>query len=403
MNGIIIGGGIGGFATALALEQRGITCSIYEQAPEIREVGAGLVLSPNAMQVLNWLGLSHEVLQVGWNITKGNLTNAVGNLAQFIDVHAFSRKYGYGMVVVHRGKLQQLLANQLKYSPVFTGKKLTKLTQLNDRVQVLFGDGTTAEADFVIGADGIRSTTRRLVFGEKTLRYSGQTCWRSIVDYTLPVDLQRTSMEYWGDEPGLRFGLVPIGPNQVYFWTTALAAAGGRDVPGQVKGYIQQLSKSFAPEVQVIVNSLDESRVHRSDLFDLPTLTNWSANRVTLLGDAAHATTPNLGQGACQAIEDAYAIASCLSQDVSIPQALRHYQQLRKPKADRVVRISRQLGQAANMPAWLKPLVFGLMKKVPAFVSEKQFDQIFNMDYLQRFQTKTSLNDLSITTAKAVD
>ena len=403
MNGIIIGGGIGGLTTALALEQRGITCSIYEQAPEIREVGAGLVLSPNAMQILNWLGLSSEVLTIGWNITKGNLTNALGKPVQVIDVQALAQKYNYGMVVVHRGKLQQLLANQLKYSPIFTGKKLTTLTQLTNRVQVSFADGTTAEADFVVGADGIRSTTRRMLFGEKPLRYSGQTCWRSIVDYTLPADLQRTSLEYWGNKPGLRFGLVPIGSNQVYFWTTALAETGGRDVPGQAREYIQQLSKSFAPEVQTVANALDESRIHRSDLFDLPTLANWSANGVTLLGDAAHATTPNLGQGACQAIEDAYALAGCLSQDVPIPQALRHYQQLRKPKADRVVRISRQLGQAANMPAWLKPLVFGLMKKVPESVSEKQFDQIFNVDYLQSFQTKSSQNDLRITTATAVD
>jgi len=375
--GIIIGAGIGGLTAALALRQQGIRAEVYERAPEIREVGAGLVLAPNALAVLDQLGLIPLINAQSWPLRAALITRANGAIVRAIDVPVLEQQYGYGMRVIHRGTLQTLLKNALPADQLHTNREVLAMADEDQRVAVSFAGGFTASADFVVGADGIRSSVRRALLGEKPLRFAGQTCWRAIVD--LPAEEPHTSVEYWGREPGLRFGLVPIGPAQQYLYVTAAAPAGGQDRPGQVLANLRKLSAGFAPPVGRVLDALDESRIHRADLFDLPTLERWSVGRITLLGDAAHATTPNLGQGACQAIEDAQALARCLAAAQSVENALQTYQQQRKAKADRVVRISRQIGQTVDAPAWIKPLLFSALKLVPDSLSQRQFAAIFRV------------------------
>ncbi len=380
---IIIGGGIGGLATALALRQRGIRADVFEQASTIREVGAGLVLSPNALSVLDQLGLGDAVKVIGWPLTSARITEADGRPVQTVDVLKLTHRYGYGMLVVHRGKLQKLLLDALPNEQIHTGKPLANFTDDGHRVRATFADGSVADGDFLIGADGIRSVVRTSLSENQTLRYAGQTCWRAMVDYTLPTHQQTTSVEYWGRSPGLRFGIVPAGTGQVYLYVTTAASANGRDVPGEVIAYLRSLSRDFAPIVRNIIDATDEKRLHRADLYDLPTLRTWSRGRVTLLGDAAHATTPNLGQGACQAIEDAHVVAACLASVNPVEQAFRQYETIRKAKADRVVQLSRRIGQAVNLPGWLKPVAFAAMRAIPAFISAGQFNGIYDMAYAQ--------------------
>lgn len=389
MQGIIIGAGIGGLATAIALQQRGINVHVYEQADEIREVGAGLVMAANAMQVLDWLGLAETVQQKGWPLHRALIIRSNGIPVQTVDVDALAQQYGFGMTVINRGQLQKTLLATLPSNCVRTAKRLTDLCDDGQRVRATFADGSVVEGDFLIGADGIRSAVRRQLMDDQPLRYSRQTCWRTIIDYPLLADVQNTSFEYWGLEAGLRVGLVPLSANQVYTYVTAKAPAGQRDEPGQVLPTLRNLAKPLGTAVTNILERIDESRVFRADLYDLLTLPSWSRGRVTLLGDAAHATTPNLGQGACQAIEDAWAVATCLSQ-YEPAQAFAHYELLRKRKADRVVQVSRQIGTAVNMPSWLKPLIFAAMRAIPKLVAERQFAEIYDVTYLKEAKNFTA-------------
>lgn len=295
--GIIIGGGIGGLATAVALRRQGIRADVFEQVPALREVGAGLVLSPNALYVLDQLGLGGAVSTIGWPLTHAYIAEANGRVVQTVDVKKLVHRYGYGMVVVHRGKLQKLLVDALPNDQIHTNKSFVRFTDNGRRVRATFADESVADGDFLIGADGIRSVVRTTLWGSQALRYGGQTCWRVLVDYALPADEQTTSVEYWGRSPGLRIGIVPAGGDQIYVYVTTAAPANGRDVPGEVISHLRALSRDFTPVVQKIIEAIDESRVHRADLYDLPTLRTWSRGRVTLLGDAAHATTPNLVWG----------------------------------------------------------------------------------------------------------
>jgi len=378
MQGLIIGGGIGGLTTAIALQQRGIDVQVYEQAPDIREVGTGLMMATNAMQVLSWLGLAELIRQTGWPLQKGFVTKPDGTPIQTVDIGALSRRYGFGMVAIHRGRLQTLLLNSLPADRIHTGKRLIDLQDNGRRVRVLFADGSTAE-----------SAVRHQLFGDQPLRYSGQTCWRGLVDYPVPADARTTSYEYWGLPTGLRVGIVPVGADQLYVYVTAASPAGQsgeKSLPA-----LLSLSESFAPSVKAVLQQVEEKRIHRADLYDLPTLPAWSKGRVTVLGDAAHATTPNLGQGACQAIEDAWAVAACLANYQEPDEAFRQFQALRKPKADRIVRLSRQIGQAVNAPDWLKPLLFTVMGSLPKSLTDRQFADLYDVSYLKRIE-KTSVS-----------
>jgi len=389
-SGIIIGGGIGGLTTAIALNQLGIKATVYERADVLQEVGAGLVLSPNALFVLDRLGLTNALNQIGWPFSNGLITDSNGRVVMELNMLSFAKRYGYGSLVVQRGKLQKMLLDALQPEQVQTGKQLKSLADHGEQIRAQFTDGTSAEGRFMIGADGIRSTVRQHLFGAKPLRYSGQTCWRTLVDFALPQPEQTTSVEYWGRSSGLRIGIVPCGLDQLYVYITQAVSANGHDKPGDILAHLLALSHGFPPTVQQIIGSIQADRIHRADLYDLPTLTTWQHDRCTLLGDAAHATTPNIGQGACQTIEDAYVIAASIAQNESIPSAFRQYELARKAKADRVVKLSRQIGQLVNLPGWLKPLAFMAMKALPKFINERQFDGVYNMDYARNLTSTVS-------------
>lgn len=387
MQGIIIGGGIGGLTTAIALRRLGIRADVYEQAPKFRDVGAGLILASNAMQVFDWLGLAECVWQDGWPLQSVNLTDAAYQPIQTVDAGRLTKRYGQGYLAIHRARLQNQLLTALPTDQIHNGKQLTEVTDDGRLVRVCFADGTGAEADFVIGADGIRSRVRSQLAGNRSLRYSGQTCWRAIVDYALPESLSHDALEIWGPGRGQRVGIVPMSRHQVYVYITTGAPAGQSDQPGEARANILRVGAGFGGLVNEVLHATDESRLFRADLYDLPTLPNWWRGRVALLGDAAHATTPNLGQGACQAIEDAWAVAGCLAGSTLPDMAFGQFQRVRKPKADRVVSISRLIGRLANRTGLVRQLIYALMRHTPTTISQRQFDTILSTKPLEQFHS----------------
>src|SRR6478736_9699734 len=366
MKAIIIGAGIGGLTTAVALQQAGIDFEIYEAAPELKPVGAGIVMASNAMQVFQRLGIEKKIMKAGLEIADAFCVDQNFKLISDLRVkEKITPRYGIGSYAIHRGRLQQVLLEEINQKKVHLSKRLASLNQTNQKVTLSFEDGSAAEADLVIGADGIKSAVRKNIFGELPLRYSGQTCWRGMTKFTLPADNKSNTYEMWGKQKGLRFGFVPTAQDEVYYFTTFFTEPHGKD-NGQVKESLLKKYSCFGTLPTQIIEATPEANIIRSDIFDLKPIDKWWSGKVALLGDAAHATTPNLGQGGCQAVEDALVIAKCLKENSSIEKAFEAYQNIRYSKALHVVNTSWKFGKMTNLGnPLLQSLRNGFMRMLP--------------------------------------
>jgi 2-polyprenyl-6-methoxyphenol hydroxylase-like FAD-dependent oxidoreductase len=382
MKALIIGGGIGGLTTAIALHQHGIDFEVFEAAPELKPVGAGIVMASNAMQVFQRLGIERKIIGAGLEVQQAFGVDEKFKVISGLDVKGkVAPRYGIGSYAIHRGRLQQVLLSEIESNKVYLNKRLASIQQSETKVIAKFEDGTSAEGDFIIGADGIKSAVRKSIFGELPLRYSGQTCWRGMAKFSLPDSKKGHSYEMWGPQKGLRFGFVPTAPDEVYFFTTYFTEAGGRD-SGVVKEQVLKLYAPFGELPRLIMEATPEENIIRSDIHDLSPIQHWWKGRVVLLGDAAHATTPNLGQGGCQAVEDAFVLATCLEQNKNPESAFAQYQSLRYQKALHVVNMSWQFGKVTNLGSpvlrWLRN---NAMRMMPESTAIKQLDKILKLDY----------------------
>ena len=370
----IIGAGIGGLTTAVALGQRGIPYRIYEQAAELRPVGAGIILANNAMQVYAKLGLKAEIEAAGNPISFLNVTTPSLQALSQVDPQYFEEKYGVKNTAIHRGKLQEILLTHIEPDSLYLRHKLKSVSPAEPGFQLVFENGYETLSETLLGADGIHSKVRESLFPPTQIRSSGQTCWRGLTDFDLPTTYQRELNEAWG--AGIRFGFVQIAKGKVY-WYAVKSMEKGEQVPlEELASYYQ----AFHPMIQEIITQTPVNGIHTARLDDLKPFSPWWQNNVCLLGDAAHATTPNMGQGACQAIEDAYVLADCLHLHTDSNEAFSHFQQLRQAKAHQVVNSSWQIGKMAQ---WKNPLAIGmrnlLMRSMPASLNRKQSERIFEL------------------------
>jgi 2-polyprenyl-6-methoxyphenol hydroxylase-like FAD-dependent oxidoreductase len=346
-NVMIIGGGIGGLAAAIALRQRGIRAEVYEGAEQLRPVGVGILVPSNALQVLGRLGLDDAVQQAGVSPAAGEIRDERGQLLQRIEMRAIVQAYGHGAVAIQRARLHSALVAALDPSQIHLGKRLAALSQEADYVAVRFSDGSEARGRTLIGADGLRSAVRQQIIPNAALRYSGQGSFRAIAPLQLPAPLDATGWEVWG--PGHRFGFSQIAEREVYWYATIDAAPGELERWAHPHQQICELFAAFPEPVGAILAATPAERIICTDMYDLRPLASWHAGRVALLGDAAHATTPNLGQGGAQAIEDGEALAAALAQHADHEAAFAAYEAARRAKALMVVSRSWQLGKIAHI------------------------------------------------------
>jgi 2-polyprenyl-6-methoxyphenol hydroxylase-like FAD-dependent oxidoreductase len=373
---LIIGGGIGGLTAAAALRQAGIEVAVYERTAELREVGAGLILWPNAMQALGMLGGHGESPRLAEAVR--SVSRASGGAALLTWrgerlLEAFPRKlleceFGEPAAAVHRAELLGVLLRAAGAEIVHLGARCVGFRQEGTGVTARLEDGREIEGDLLIGADGLRSVVRGQLLGETQLRYAGYTAWRGVATFKLDQD---TWFESWGR--GARFGAGGLTRERVYWYATANVPKGAPDAPeGRRRELIERFREWHAP-VPALLEATDESAILRTDLYDREPVKRWSEGRVTLLGDAAHPTTPNLGQGACMAIEDAVVLASCLRDHAEIPAALRAYERRRIPRTSAIVRQSRRVG---GIGQWENPAACRLrdwfLKRTPARVRLRQ-------------------------------
>lgn len=382
MNGIIIGGGIGGLTAAIALRQRGISVTVYEAAPELRSVGAGIIMATNAMLVLQRLGLAEKIQSNGYELNEVQVADANWGTIQKINSHYAHKKYGLGSYAIHRAALQQILFEELPEEDVILNHRVEHVSQSEDKVRVKFANGNEAESDFLIGADGIKSVVRHSLFGKTEYRYSGQTCWRATVDATIPKRLEKSSYELWGNKAGLRLGIVPLSQTQLYIYATVCTPAGGKDELATIKKKLIEQFSEFGNYSTQLLDATDLHKIIRTDIYDFAPIKKWYKARIALIGDAAHATTPNLGQGGCQAIEDGYVIAQSLALHQQPEKAFEVFQSIRYANAKYVVDTSWQLGKLTNLSS---PLLIKIrnaaIRLIPSFANNKIADKLHQLNY----------------------
>jgi 2-polyprenyl-6-methoxyphenol hydroxylase-like FAD-dependent oxidoreductase len=373
----VIGGGIGGLAAGVALQQRGFEAHVYEAAPELRPIGKGIWVPTNAMLTLERLGLADAVAVRGVPLQRIEVRDRTGRVLQAIDLVEVLDRFGRTTTSIMRSELQSVLAGALAPGTLHLRMRGTGVRPVGASAIVEFEGGTEVEADVVVGADGIRSTVREAVAPGATLRYSGQNCHLGIASIALPVELERTVWEVWGGTNRLGFSAVADG--KVYWFAPALAPAGGGPEPEPMARLMERYAEFPAP-VPAIVAATDPADVMRVDLFDLRPPDRWWRGRVVLLGDAAHAMTPNLGQGGAQAIEDAWTLAEALAAGGEPEAAFADYQGRRRPRATRIARTSWWFGQMAHLrPAWARGLRNLGLRGIPRSVERRQRDELYDV------------------------
>lgn len=375
MKVIVAGAGIGGLTAAIALSRHGVEVEVVERAAELLPLGAGLTLQPNAMRALDALDLAGPVERAGARLGPTVLRTSSGRRLGGMDLSRLSKEVGPA-VGIHRGQLQRLLLASLGESRIRYGVTVLGASTAADHALLDTSDGGR-QADAVVGADGANSTIRAALHGAMTPRYAGYTCWRGVVPGRFCDGLS----ESWGR--GRRFGLVPIGDNATYWFATRNAPEGEKDTAARTS--LLEMFGDFHNPIPEVLARTPDSAILRHDIYNLAPLSVWGRGRVTLLGDAAHPMTPNLGQGACQAIEDAVVLARVLTEPVrgadSITDRLRDYEAQRRPRTRTITEAARRLGEIGQWESSFGVWVRGaLMQLTPDWVMRRRVKKLYASD-----------------------
>lgn len=394
----IIGAGIGGLTTALTLQQNKISSCVYESRPAESFAGAGIWVPANAMQVFARLGLAERVLAAGYELNEIELLDYLSGSLMKVSLAGIKQEFASSIVAIRRSRLHQILLDALRdrqtnaVVKLFYGYRCEGVEPVSaelsgaeangQRVAISFFQREEVYADYVVAADGLHSAIRQSIFPAIQPNYSGQTSWRALVRAELPERWKRSSVEIWGE--GRRFGFSHLGADEVYWYATAdmppLSEISSTADPIAEIASLQELFASFPAAVRKLVASA--ATVIRTDLSDLPILSKWYSGKIVLIGDAAHATTPNLGQGGAQAIEDSYVLAKMIEQYATPEEAFRHYQTVRQEKARRIVRRSRWFGRIAHIKGVLpRQLRNAAVKYTPQVVNLREFEKLFSLNF----------------------
>ncbi len=384
MKALVIGGGIGGLAAGVALKQIGHEVSVFERAHELGEVGSGISLWSNGVNALKELKVDDALRQLSRpGVVEGSrpADGSLRQLSQSGAVAGFRSANGKLLVelsirdlqatdppmVVHRADLHNVLLEEFGREHVRLNAQCTGFEDTPEGVTAHFADQSEAQGDYLIGADGIHSAIRAQIHGRVAPRYTGYTAWRGIASFDLRKLLPGIT---WGS--GARFGQAPLADGRVYWFGIHNEPQSGSYPTGE-KDALLRIFAGWHEPIEALILATDETSILRNDVFDRPVLKSWGSGRVNLLGDAAHAMAPSMGQGACQAFEDAVVLSRCLRTYSTITEAFREYEMRRIPRVNPLVKQSRRIGE---MGRWSNPIAIRvrnmLMKRAASRFSEHQ-------------------------------
>jgi 2-polyprenyl-6-methoxyphenol hydroxylase-like FAD-dependent oxidoreductase len=413
----VIGGGIGGLTTALALRQFGFEPDVFEQAPDLLDVGAAILMWPNAMRVLDRLGLAETIRQHGGMLEQACWLNRDGKLLN----HFRLPKTDIPAIALHRAELQRTLLQALPRESIHLGHAFEASEQLPDRIVAHFSNGSSFESDVLIAADGLHSRARAQLLNDGPPADRGYTAWRGVVPYTPASLTPATAIEIYGH--GQRFGIGPLGSGKVGWWASTNKTSGPlpmRKENGEIsrsdaatsatrdssrptsitseggtttREELLRLFDGWCEPVLELIGETPLTSLIRNAVSDRRPVRGWGMGAMTLLGDAIHPTTPNLGQGGCLAIEDAAVLARCLnkygsserSSDAAtrsaISVALRRFESVRFARTSAISRYSRAYGVIGQ---WENPWAVQLRGLILSFVPKRLVERflrgIFNYD-----------------------
>lgn len=334
----ILGAGIAGLSVALALRQRGYSPRVYERRAVPSTMGAGVTLWPNASFVLEELGLLQDIGAIGGRLRSVRRQDAAGNPLGGLDIGLLDRTMGYPTYTVLRKHLQEVLLDHAARAriPVEFGRRAVAIAQdVHGRAVAHFENGASIRPDLLIGADGrMESVARKFVAGDNTPVYQGFVNWIGVAQAPQALVDDISIQDFWG--AGERFGCVPIRPDLVY-WAAAKARPLTEAVPAaDMRKEVEDLFAKWPEPVSGIIRATPENAIRLIAVHDLEPLHTWSRANVLLVGDAAHAPLPTSGQGACQALEDAWHLARCLDARGGLDDVLQAFARIRAPKTARL-------------------------------------------------------------------
>jgi len=369
----IIGGGIGGIAAAVALHRVGIDVSVYERAEQLREVGAGMMLWPNATRVLRELGLLEQVMARSGGNTHFLVRKSTGRILMSIALGQFE----VPAVCIRRADLLSILLDAFPNECLHLGSEFERLKQLDGKVRLYFKDDREVEHDAVIGADGIRSRIRTQLFGASDPLYRGYTVWRGLARYEGTAITPGFNSESWGK--GMRFGILNTGHQKYTWYATANVSPHHLDGPNGRKQELQRLFAGWHEPIADFLEATNENEILKNGARDCAPLKQWGAGLVTLLGDAAHPCTPNLGQGGCMALEDALVLAKCIKGEMSLYEALRRYELRRSNRTRHIQQRSLLMGYIGQ---WQNPIFVSgrhiVTRMLPAKIFEHNLRKVYS-------------------------
>jgi 2-polyprenyl-6-methoxyphenol hydroxylase-like FAD-dependent oxidoreductase len=347
---LVIGAGIAGLATAVALQRRGHDVTVIEERTDTSS-GAGISIWPNALAALDEIGVGDAVRDAGGRVTAGALRWRDGSWLRHPAHERLVKALGEPLVVLRRSALTKVLAGAVAEGTVRHGVSARELVATADGVRVWVSNSSTLQAHAVIGADGTRSVVARHLNGALTDRYAGYTAWRGVADYGLDPDVAGEVMG-----PCVEFGHVPLGPDCTYWFATERAPEGRVSPQGEL-AYLKERFASWADPIPALLAATDPPDVLHNDLYDRDQARQWARGPVLVVGDAAHPMRPHLGQGGCQGIEDAAILARFVDGDGDIAAAFARFAAFRRPRVRAIVRESAMVGRIVNLrPAFLSAL-----------------------------------------------
>ena len=373
MKVIISGGGIAGLTCAIALDKLGIETEVYEAASEIKPVGAGLVLQSNAIKALEYISIEDKIIEAGNPVNQLAIYKENGRVIKKQKPESKNREL-FGGIAIHRHTLHNILKSYLDDKIFFLNKRAESFTSADDKVVLQFEDGTQAEGDYLISTDGINSNIRQQIISGSKPRYAGYLCWRAVVDNVFEI---KEASETWGRKG--RFGIVPINDNKLYWF----AVITGHEFDSRLNQFtVENIAEQFSgyhSPIEDIINSTPNEALIKNSISDLKPLSRFAFDKVLLIGDAAHATTPNLGQGACQAIEDVMILHQEISSNKDMLQAFKSFEKRRLEKTKFIINTSRKMGAIAQTSNLLVVIVRNFLFSItPEFITERQLRKIYN-------------------------